>query len=112
MCDFKILLSDDHGYATQCFECNHIEIAFGTSLIRLHVDRLAGFVNYLNKVKDSAKVVDQELKNIHLDLASMYSFQMILNYKEIISLCERMERVEDDVKTNALLGLFNCQSNQ
>ena len=112
MCDFKILLSDDHEYATQCFECYHVEIAFGTSLIRFHIDRLAGFVKYLNKVKDSAEAIDQDLKNIHLDLASMYSFQMILNYREITSLCEGMERVEDDVKANALLGLFNCQSNQ
>jgi hypothetical protein len=112
MCDFKILLNDDYGYVTQCFECNHMEIAFGTCLIRFHIDRLEGFVQYLNKVKHAAKPVDYELKNIHLDLASMYSFQMILNYQEMISLCERMEKVEDDVKANALLRLFNCQSDQ
>jgi hypothetical protein len=107
MCDFKILLHDDYGYATQCYECNHIEIAFGTSLIRLPVNRLEGFVRYLNDVRRATTVVDHELKNIHLDLASMYSFQMILNYHEMIRLCERMEKVEDEVKANALLGLFN-----
>ncbi|HTE25900.1 hypothetical protein [Flavitalea sp.] len=108
MCDFKVLLHDEYGYATQCHECNHIEIAFGTSLVRIPVNRLGAFVKYLNEIRQSTTAVDHNQKNIHLDLASMYSFQMILNYQEMISLCERMEKVEDEVRANAMLGLFNC----
>ncbi|RYY30094.1 MAG: hypothetical protein EOO04_05620 [Chitinophagaceae bacterium] len=108
MCDFKILENDEFGYATQCFECNHVEIAFGTSLIRFPVERLGAFVKYLNDVKMAAKAVDRSKKNIILDLASMSSFQMILSYDEMIQFCERAERVEDEVKANVLLGLFNC----
>jgi hypothetical protein len=108
MCDFKILLHDEHGYVTHCQECNHIEIAFGTSLVRMPVNRLEAFVEYLNNVRLSTTVNNPNQKNIHLDLASMYSFQMILTYQEMIRLCERMEKVEDEMRANALIELFNC----
>jgi ERCC4-related helicase len=108
MCDFKILLHDEYGYATHCQECNHIEIAFGTSLVRMPVNRLEAFVKYLNNVKQSTTVDNSNQKKILLDLASMYSFQMILTYQEMTLLCERMEKVEEEVQANALLGLFNC----
>ena len=107
MCDFKKLEHDEYGYATQCFECNHIEIAFGTSLIRFPFDKIGAFVKYLKSVKRSAKVDDRSQKKIVLDLASMYSFQMIMSYDEMLLFCERAERVEDEVKANVLLGLFN-----
>ena len=110
MCDFKVLVYDEYGYATQCSECNHIEIAFGTSLIRFPAERLDAFIKYLNEVKRVSTIVDKGPKNILLDLASVYSFQMILSYKEMIRFCETLEKVENEVNANVLLDLFSCQS--
>ena len=109
MCDFKVLVYDEYGYVTQCCECNHIEIAFGTSLIRFPVQRLNAFINYLDEVKRVNSVIDDGPKNIILDLASVYSFQMILSYRELLRFCDTMEKVENELKTNALLDLFTCQ---
>ena len=62
-----------YGYATQCHECNHIEIAFGTSLVRIPVNRLEAFVKYLNDVKRSTTAVDHNQKK-HSPGFSIYVF--------------------------------------
>ena len=107
MCDFKVLIKNDYGYTAQCFGCNHLEVAFGTSLIRFHLNYLDQFISYLQCVKCKSIVFNNGRKNVLLDIASIDMFQMILTYDELTYLCDLVDKMDEEIKANALLGLFD-----
>lgn len=109
MCDFKVLVKNDYGYTAQCYGCNHLEIAFGTSVMRFHLNYLEQFLDYLHCVKLKSAPFDNGRKNILLDIASIDMFQMILSYDELAYLCDLVGKMEEEIKANALLEFFNRQ---
>jgi hypothetical protein len=106
MCDYKILFQEYYGYAAHCSGCNHLEVAFGTSLFRFHLDHLDCLVNYLDRAKRYSVGLDNSRKNVLLDIAALDTLQMILTYQELLQLCRMVDRIQSEVSANALLDLF------
>jgi hypothetical protein len=111
MCDYRILFQENYGYAAQCNGCNHIEVAFGTSLFRFHVDHLDCLINYLDRVKRHSAGAESARKNVLLDLAALETLQVILTYQELIQLCKMVDRIQSGLAADALLNLFRTSGN-
>lgn len=49
MCQHKILHNNRSGYAVLCGECNHIQVAFASTLITLNEDQFCIFASIVDK---------------------------------------------------------------
>jgi len=88
MCVYNILAKSTNGYVILCNQCNHYQMAFGTTAVTFKVNAFKDFCEYVICLNDSITSNGFDMdKRIKVDLLSDTAM-MILNYKELKQLFE------------------------
>jgi hypothetical protein len=105
MCIYKILAQNEDGYVILCNECNHYQLAFGTTGASFSKDKFVDFCDYVIVLNQSA-VCNFYMNNKRIKINLFQgSVMMILNHKELKNLyemvCEAKFNLEmDDLFTD------------
>lgn len=86
MCDYKILAHNEDGYIILCNNCNHYQLAFGTTAVTFDPANFKRFRRQLENFKptDELKGFEKQ-KRISLDIFTSNSM-MVLSYSEFLKL--------------------------
>ncbi|MFT3908877.1 MAG: hypothetical protein QM737_05585 [Ferruginibacter sp.] len=108
MCNFHTWFHDDKsGYVIECRQCNKIQVCFGNLLLCLQ-DRT--FESFRQAVERNVAAVlpakDRHIKSIVLTTACN-AVNIILSEAELDGLSHMIEYADTEMKTAALLNMFN-----
>lgn len=104
MCTYKTLTNGSYGYIVLCNNCNHFQIAFGTSLINLKVDNYNEF--YLLAQEQYSYYQNNGFPNsktIHLPTFAPNSV-MVLSFIELELLLEMFNKANLMLEVVAILN--------
>jgi hypothetical protein len=103
MCIYRILAKNKSGYVILCNECNHYQLAFGTTAVSFVKDDFRNFCDYILALNDSeASNSLNDKKLIKVDL-SRESVMMILKHNELRSLYEIVCEAKFNIEMDDLL---------
>lgn len=104
MCKFKFLAHHTIGYVVQCRQCNHIQIAFGTTLLNLKPDLYDGFRLQVKSVYSTSQCNGfKHQKQFYLDTNCSCSM-MILNRSELEDLQALLSESKFNLEVSELLA--------
>ena len=104
MCTHKMLTNGNYGYIVLCHNCNHFQIAFGTSLINLKPDHYNEF--YLLAQEQHHYYQNNGFPNnktIHLPIFTPNSL-MVLSFNELELLLEMFNKANLMLEVDAILN--------
>jgi hypothetical protein len=85
MCDFQVLVQNADGYIVHCNNCKTIQIAFGTTLVKLSAERFEKMKQLVQmECQYRYAVVSKEVKNIFIPVDNDMMF--CLTHKELLKL--------------------------
>lgn len=109
MCSYKTLAHGIDGYIILCNECEHFQIAFGTSAVKFDAESYSQFsiqIETLTEIKRCSNFCNQ--KNIHIDL-NCSNTMMVLNYSELKKLSELVNQANFTLEMITLLEQNNIE---
>ncbi|GAA4460672.1 hypothetical protein GCM10023093_03710 [Nemorincola caseinilytica] len=106
MCNYNTLKNCRHGYVVQCRNCDHIQVAFGTTILSL---TRAQYYEYLAQVQEQYdehhKIMPWDQKAIHLPTAAK-GVAMIYTVSELHILLDMLKEGRKKLEYNDLF-VFN-----
>lgn len=104
MCTHRILAHNENGYVVLCAKCNHIQIAFGTTIICLTEEQFAYFkmsaYNQFNHYKDDGF---PQQKIIQMPTFSVNT-KIILSFIELKKLIELIEEADILIQVDKIIN--------
>lgn len=103
MCDFKILHHCEKGYVVQCERCEHIQLAFGTTMMVMDKGEFQNFRNLISKLAELHKLEPfPESKNITLP-TSCRQVHLVLSSKEVEVFNDLLDQASLMLEANEIL---------
>lgn len=106
MCQFKNCYAGSNGYIVRCEDCQHLQVAFGTTVLTLNeYDFLAfmGIVAY--KKANHIPVYAPDMRSIVLPTPSS-TVHLIFSERELNDLHTMLQEADNEIKAQQLIGLF------
>lgn len=107
MCVYKILAHSKDGYVILCSECNHYQLAFGTTGVSFDITTFYDFCDHVVIINNSATCNGFENEKRFKLTMFCDSSMLILNYKELKSLYEIVCEAQFNIEVANLFTELN-----
>lgn len=102
MCNFKVLAQNASGYVVQCPDCQIVQLAFGTAMIKLRIPDYEGVVQRVRlEVIHRTPCEEHNLKNIVILLDE--GMMLCLTYPELLKLEMLLKEADVILETYRIL---------
>jgi len=106
MCHFKSWYLDENGYIVKCERCHYFQVCFGTLMLTLSETDYQTFVELVSRKKeDHIPMQDPNIRCVILPTPSGV-IHGILSEKELDHLYNMLQEVDNEMKAQQLIGLF------
>jgi hypothetical protein len=105
MCNLKTRYAGKEGYVLQCAECRRVQIGFGTTMLCLSPVDFNALSDLVAYRMESLVPFGDDKKAILLPTPSSVC-QILLTEKELEMLHHMLQSADDEMRTEALLQLF------
>lgn len=103
MCDYRKLAWQADGYVVECMACKSIQLAFGTTVLRMTKKAYRAFCAQVERgMKSIHNAPFPESKSFHLDTYSAGTL-MVLNQQELIKLQALVEEAAFSLEMKRVL---------
>jgi hypothetical protein len=110
MCNYKIWFHDEKvGYIVECDQCKRMQLCFGNILVALDEPAFKGFCHHVSSVRRERMqaCIDRNARSIIIN-TPFAGISFILTANELEGLCCMMDYVDTEIKTAALLKMFEA----
>ncbi len=105
MCKLKTLYAGETGYALLCEDCGYVQLGFGTTMLTLSRDDFSIFVAMVAQRAEALVTFWDNRKSIVMP-TPMSCCQVLLTEAELADLNQLLQLADNEIKTDALLRLF------
>jgi len=109
MCNYTTWHFDNNGYIIQCKECDHYQVCFGTSMLRLNQNNFDVLVNIVKTRYDNLMPVERDVKYIVLPTTTE-DVNIIVSEAELLSLHTMLQNADNEIRAQQMLRLFTDAS--
>lgn len=106
MCNYKTLQHNSNGYVVQCRNCNHIQVAFGTTIVSFSREQFYEFISVIDEQYQLHSLCLQRAKKmVHVHTPSG-NLAMIYSVNELSALLYLLVEGRNALEFNELF-VFN-----